>query len=414
MLFDSDVTIIGAGPAGTTTSLFLAKQNIKHTIIDKAVFPRDKICGDGLSGKVVSVIEELNPQWLAEMQADRERFLDSWGVRFVAPNGQAIDLPFRINKEMPERAPGFISKRVHFDHFLFSKIDPQKAEVFLKTELKDIEYDSKGLILHLNQNGKAVQARSRLVIAAEGERSIVARKLAHYRFQPQYFYAGLRAYYENVADLHPQNFIELHFLEECLPGYFWIFPLPNNQANVGVGILSSDIKKNKLNIRQIMLDAIANNPTIRDRFKKARLIEPIKGWGLPLGTIKRRLSGERFLLTGDAGSLIDPFTGEGIGNAMFSARIAAKLIPQFLQKGDFSAQSLQRYDQEVYQRMWSELSLSATLQKLVRFRWLFNFVINRINSNKQLQETFSTMFNDLDSRAMLRSPLFYLRMLFNW
>ncbi len=414
MLFDSDVTIIGAGPAGTTTSLFLAKQNIKHTIIDKAVFPRDKICGDGLSGKVVSVIEELNPQWLAEMQADRERFLDSWGVRFVAPNGQAIDLPFRINKEMPERAPGFISKRVHFDHFLFSKIDSQKAEVFLKTELKDIEYDSKGLILHLNQNGKAVQARSRLVIAAEGERSIVARKLAHYRFQPQYFYAGLRAYYENVADLHPQNFIELHFLEECLPGYFWIFPLPNNQANVGVGILSSDIKKNKLNIRQIMLDAIANNPTIRDRFKKARLIEPIKGWGLPLGTIKRRLSGERFLLTGDAGSLIDPFTGEGIGNAMFSARIAAKLIPQFLQKGDFSAQSLQRYDQEVYQRMWSELSLSATLQKLVRFRWLFNFVINRINSNKQLQETFSTMFNDLDSRAMLRSPLFYLRMLFNW
>jgi len=134
---------------------------------------------------------------------------------------------------------------------------------------------------------------------------------------------------------------------------------------------------------------------------------------LPLGTVKHSLSGDNYLLTGDAGSLIDPFTGEGIGNAMFSARIAARLIPQFLAKGDFSAETLKKYDEEVYQRMWSELNLSATLQKLVRIRWLFNFVINRINSNPRLQETFSTMFNDLDNRAMLRSPLFYLRMLLN-
>ena len=348
------------------------------------------------------------------MQDDRDRFLDSWGVRFVAPNAQAIDLPFRISKEQPKRAPGFISKRIHFDHFLFSKIDHNWARVFLNTELKDIERERGALILHLEQNGRALKARTRLIVAAEGERSVVARKLAGYRLQRPYYYAGLRAYYENVSDLHAQNFIELHFLKECLPGYFWIFPLPNNQANVGVGILSSDIQKRKLNIRKIMFDAIENNPTIAGRFKNARLIEPIKGWGLPLGTVKHSLSGDNYLLTGDAGSLIDPFTGEGIGNAMFSARIAARLIPQFLQQGDFSAATLKRYDDEVYRRMWSELNLSATLQKLVRIRWLFNFVINRINSNNHLQETFSTMFNDLDNRSKLRSPMFYLRMLLNF
>ncbi len=413
MLFEADVTIVGAGPAGSTTSLFLSKQKVPHVVIDKAQFPRDKICGDGLSGKVVSVLEDLNPDWLAEMQADKTRFLDSWGVRFVAPNGKAIDLPFRINAQQPERAPGFISKRLHFDYFLFSKLDRSLAQVFENTELKKIERQQEWLILHLLQNGQTVKARTRLIVAAEGERSVVARQLAGYRMQPQYFYAGIRAYYENVADLHPQNFIELHFLEECLPGYFWIFPLPNNQANVGVGILSSDIRKRKLNIRQIMLNAIENNPTIRQRFKQARLLGPIRGWGLPLGTVQHPLSGERFLLTGDAGSLIDPFTGEGIGNAMFSARIAAQLIPQFVKANDFSAEQLKLYDQQVYDRLWSELNLSATLQKLVRQRWLFNFVINRIQSNQRLQDTFSTMFNDLDNRAQLRSPLFYLKLLFN-
>ncbi|MHB2153124.1 NAD(P)/FAD-dependent oxidoreductase [Calditrichota bacterium GD2] len=413
MLFDTDIAIVGAGPAGSTASLFLAKQNIAHVIIDKAEFPRDKICGDGLSGKVVGVLEELNPNWIEEMQADDAHFLDSWGVRFVAPNGEAIDLPFRINQSLPERAPGFISKRIHFDQFLFSKIDHSIAKVFLRTELKKVEREGQALILHLTQNGRALTARTRLLVAAEGDRSVVARQLAGYRMQRPYYYAGLRAYYENVADLHPQNFIELHFLEECLPGYFWIFPLPNNQANVGVGILSSDIKKRKLNIKKIMLSAIENNPTIKERFKNARMIDPIKGWGLPLGTVKHPLSGDNYLLVGDAGSLIDPFTGEGIGNAMFSARIAARLIPQFLEAGDFSAGALKRYDAEVYDRMWSELSLSATLQKLVRIRWLFNFVIKRINSNPHLQETFSTMFNNLDNRAKLRSPLFYLRLLLN-
>ncbi len=414
MLFDADVAIVGAGPAGSTTSLFLCKEKIPHVLIDKASFPRDKICGDGLSGKVVGILEDLDPDWIDEMQAEKDRFLDSWGVRFVAPNGYAIDLPFRANDQVPKRAPGFIGKRYFFDEFLFSKIDRSVARIFTDTTLTGVEKTSGGLLLRLQKDGQPLTGRVKIVIGAEGDRSVIARKLAAYKMQRKYYYAGLRAYYENVLDRHPQNFIELHFLEECLPGYFWIFPLPNNQANVGVGILSSDIKKRNLNIKEIMLKAIKENPTIRERFKDARMVDSIKGWGLPLGTVKHKLSGDRFLLVGDAASLIDPFTGEGIGNAMFSARIAAETISQALKTDDFSAEFLKRYDKAVYERMWSELSLSGTLQKLVRFRWLFNFVINRIRSNPQLQETFSAMFNDLDSRAKLRSPMFYLRMLLNF
>lgn len=414
MLFETDVVIIGAGPAGSTTSHFLSKYKIPHIIIDKAEFPRDKICGDGLSGKVVSVLEDLNPEWLDEMQNDSRHFLDSWGVRFVAPNGNAIDLPFRTNQEKPRRAPGFISKRYYFDYFLFSRLNQGFASVFTGMALTDIEQAEDGLILHLKKGDQTIEGKARLVVAADGDHSVIARKLAHQRLEPFSYYAGVRAYYKNVSEMHPKNFIELHFLPECLPGYFWIFPLPNNEANVGVGILSSDIKKKHLDIKDILRRAVEFNPTIRDRFRDAKLIDPVKGWRLPLAIEKRSVSGAHYLLTGDAGALIDPFTGEGIGNAMLSGQIAAGVIQQAVKEHNFSASFLKQYDQQLYQAMWSELSLSRTLQKLVRRRWLFNFVINRINSNKNLHETFSTMFNNLDNRAKLRSPMFYLRMLFNF
>jgi len=413
MLFETDVVIVGAGPAGTTTSHFLSKYNIPHIIIEKAEFPRDKICGDGLSGKVVGVLQDLHPEWIDELQADTAHFLDSWGVRFVAPNGKALDLPFRIDQEKPKRAPGFIGKRIHFDAFLFSKLHRGLATAFTGMTLVDVKPAADGVILRLEKNGEQIDAKARVLIAADGDHSIVARKLAGQRLQPSEYYAGVRAYFSNVDDLHPQNFIELHFLKEFLPGYFWIFPLPNRQANVGVGILASDLKKQRLGIKEILMQTVKHHPEISRRFKHARMENSIKGWRLPLATRKRPLSGNHFLLTGDAGALIDPFTGEGIGNAMLSGQIAAGIVQKAVKARDFSAGFLRQYDEAVYAAMWDELKLSQTLQKLVRKRWLFNFVINRILGNAQLKETFSTMFHNLDNRAKLSSPWFYLRMLLN-
>jgi hypothetical protein len=410
----TDIVIIGAGPAGCSTSLFLAKNKIPHTIIDKAIFPRDKVCGDALSGKVVYVMKQLNPEMIYDYNKNSNQFLPSWGVKFVAPNGKSIDIPFKSDVSKETHAPGFISKRMDFDASLFNKLDKNYANVLDGTELINVIKTDDGITIQLKNSTSSFEIKNiKMLIGAEGDRSLVAKKLSNIKKDNDHYCAGIRAYYEGVTELHDQNFIELHFLEELLPGYFWIFPLPNGQANVGAGMLSSSVSAKKVNLKQDMLRAIANNPKIKHRFANAKLVNNIQGWGLPLGSKKRVISGNNFLLTGDAASLIDPFTGEGIGNAMYSGMLAAAHIQNCITQNNFSAEFNQTYDNAFYDRQWDELKLSHTMQKLCKYPWLFNFVVNKANKNKALRETISCMFEDLDLRAKLRNPLFYVKLLIN-
>ena len=410
----TDIVIIGAGPAGCSTSLFLAKNKIPHTIIDKAIFPRDKVCGDALSGKVVYVMKQLNPEMIHDYNNNSNQFMPSWGVKFVAPNGKSIDIPFKSDVSKETHAPGFISKRIDFDASLFNKLDKNYANVLDGTELLDVIKTDDGITIQLKNKTESFEIKNiKMLVGAEGDRSLVAKKLSDIKKENDHYCAGIRAYYEGVTELHHQNFIELHFLEELLPGYFWIFPLPNGQANVGAGMLSSSVSAKKVNLKEDMLRAIANNPKIKHRFANAKLVNNIQGWGLPLGSKKRVISGDNFLLTGDAASLIDPFTGEGIGNAMYSGMLAAAHIQNCITQNNFSAEFNHTYDNAFYDRQWDELKLSHTMQKLCKYPWLFNFVVNKANKNKALRETISCMFEDLDLRAKLRNPLFYVKLLIN-
>ena len=410
----TDIVIIGAGPAGCSTSLFLSKHGIPHTIIDKAVFPRDKVCGDALSGKTVYVLNQLDPSIIPAFNQQKDTFIESWGVKFVAPNGKAIDIPFKSDMSKESLPPGFISKRVDFDNELFKRLDRKYANVIEGAEVTEISRTHDGITLtYQSTASQTEQLYSKLIIGAEGDRSIVAKKFAGLQKENDHYCAGIRAYYKGVEGMHSNNFIELHFLPEMLPGYFWIFPLPNGMANVGAGMLSSEVSKRRVNLKADMLKAIENNPNIRERFKNATLEGKIQGWGLPLGSKKRPVSGDRFLLVGDAGSLIDPFTGEGIGNALYSGMMAANHIVDCIKHNRFDAEFLSQYDTAFYDRQWDELKLSHTMQRLCKYPWLFNFVVNKANKNKALRETISCMFEDLDLRAKLRNPLFYLKLLWN-
>jgi flavin-dependent dehydrogenase len=259
---------------------------------------------------------------------------------------------------------------------------------------------------------KQLKVFSKIIVGAEGDRSMVAKKLSSIQKEDDHYCAGLRAYYKGVTGFHEKNFIELHFLKELLPGYLWIFPLPNGEANVGVGMLSSEVSKRKINLKKVMLESITNNPTISNRFASAKLEGEIRGWGLPLGSKKRKISGNHFLLLGDAASLIDPFTGEGIGNAMVSGMIASRHLAAALEAGRFDQNFFKAYDEEIYKSLWSELKLSHTLQKLSKYSWLFNYVVSKAERNETLRDTITCMFDDLQMRDKLSSPKFYLKLMF--
>ena len=411
---ETSVIIIGAGPAGAGTSFFLSKYGIPHIVIDKEKFPRDKVCGDACSGKTALVIKRANPEWLEEILGDSTSFLPSWGITFVAPNGKMLDIPFNPNRAKDSKAPGFTTPRLVLDDFLFRKMSSEYCTIFEEAKVQSIDSTNGKVTVRMSSGGNEYEVTSPIIIGADGDKSVVRKTFLNKGNTDKTYAVGLRAYYEGVSGLHDENFIELHFLPEVLPGYLWIFPLPNGMANVGVGILSETVREKKINLREQMLYAIKNNPAIAPRFANAKLVDKIQGWGLPLATERQQLSGDNFILTGDAAALIDPFSGEGIGNALYSGMLAAEAVQKCIETNNYSTAFIKtQYDDVVYKRLGDELKISATLQRLCKYPWLFNFVVNKAYKSPSLKNTISCMFSDMDLRDQLRKPSFYFKILFN-
>ena len=414
-ILNTDVLILGAGPGGAATALFLAKENIPCIVVDKAVFPRDKICGDALSGKVVEILNRYDRSFVEKLSLDPIQ-LNCWGVTFVAPNLEELSIPFR-NKpkktdEKREIAPGFITKRYDFDHFMVKEVKKHAGVNLMEgVEIDQFVKTPKGFTCSDKSGNYIIHAK--LVIDGSGAHSQFAKKIGKLEVEKEHHCAGLRVYYKGVTGIKEGNYIELHFLKDFLPGYFWIFPLADGQCNVGVGMRSDYVGKKRINLKTELNNIIQKYPQLSERFKNAEPVDDIRGYGLPLGSKKRAISGDNYMLIGDAASLIDPFTGEGIGNAILSGYTAAQQAKEAIESKNFSGTALKKYDEAIYRRLGDELSLSYRMQKLVKYPWLFNFVVRKANRNKVLRETIMVMFEDIDIRDRLRKPSFYFKLLFS-
>lgn len=406
-VFDADVVIAGAGPAGATAALHLLGSGLKVRVVDKASFPRDKICGDALSGSTCFELEKLKP-----ITGDFCSTLVSktavHGIRFISPGLKTLDL--LLNKTRPGfDAPGYVSTRIDFDNWLVQALKRLEPESLLeKTGILGVTKTAGGLILQTPSG----EVKTRMVIGADGAHSALARFAGH-KLQPQHHSAGLRQYYEGVTGWPETPMIELHFYRDILPGYFWIFPLPDGRANVGIGMLTAAVSRKRVNLRELMLRIIREHPMVAPRFAQARALENPKGFGLPLGSARPALSGDHFLLAGDAASLIDPFTGEGIGNAMTSGRLAAEMVRKCFADQRFSADYLQQYDHTIWKKLGGELHTSYRLQRMLRYPWLFDFIVSKSLKNAHLHRFLEDLLSDTASRHVLTRPGFYYRLLFN-
>ena len=221
-----DLIIVGGGPAGATAALYAQRHGLAALLLDKQCFPRDKVCGDALSGKTVAILHELG---LFEEVCDLPGAAVA-RIVFGSPDATAasIDLSrYDLHNALTGRVlpmEGFVIRREVFDDFLFAKARAAAAQTLEGFAVRELLREGEQVcgVRGRTADGTRLEFRAPLVLGCDGFNSIVARKSGLYRHESRDWMVALRQYFEGVAGLSDQ--IELHFIDEVRPGYFWIFP----------------------------------------------------------------------------------------------------------------------------------------------------------------------------------------------
>ena len=365
MISEFDVIICGAGPAGCTAALTLGSSGLKIALIEKKKFPREKVCGDAIPAYIPKVLGTINPEYAKAFEGLAGRNKVNI-CRIVSPEKKSLDLKFSEY--------GYICRRMIFDAFLFDHACRlPDITVFQETTVENVSGSADKIKIRTDKN---LDLKTRLVIGCDGANSLLRRYLTGKETNFNYCSSAVRAYFKNVSDNPPDTF-ELHFLKELLPGYFWIFPLQDNQFNVGLGLPSATVTGRKINMRREFLRIIEKVPNISNRFLRAELISEIQGSLLPLWSRKTPVSGNNLMLCGDAASLINPASGAGIGQAMQSGRFAGWQALKCFDKNDFSAKYMKSYDNTIREKLWKENRQYLLMRELIlKNAWALDSIIS--------------------------------------
>jgi geranylgeranyl reductase family protein len=331
---DADVIVVGAGPAGSTAACYLAQSGLDVLLLEKASFPREKVCGDGLTPRVVRQLVRLGVDTNPEAGWIRNQ-----GLRMIGA-GTRLEVPWPDLSAFPSY--GLVRPRLDFDEVLARHAVKAGARLLERTTVTGPVLDGpSGRITGVTaratetdkEAGKEVTIRAPLVVAADGNSSRLSLGMGLRRRDDRPIGVAVRTYYRSPR--HDDDWLE-SWLElwdrssdtrKLLPGYGWVFGVGDGTCNVGLGLLNTSNAFQNVDYRRLLRAWLDETPP-EWGFHEENRTGPVRGAALPMGFNRTPHYSRGLLLVGDAGGMVNPFNGEGIGYAMEAGEMAADAIVQ--------------------------------------------------------------------------------------
>ncbi|GIG57612.1 drug:proton antiporter [Longispora fulva] len=363
---EADVIVVGAGPGGSAAAHHLAAHGANVLLLEKTEFPREKVCGDGLTPRAVKQLIRMGVDITAP------GWLQNKGLRVIG-GGMRLELDWPDLESFPNY--GLTRTRMDFDDILAKRAVAAGAKLVTNTNVQAPILDAAGRVIGVKATGpgkEPVEYRAPIVIAADGVSGRFPLSMGLTKREDRPIGVAVRRYYKSETkhdDDYLESWLELRSKEggdKLLPGYGWIFGMGDGRVNVGLGVLNSSSAFGKTDYRQMLTDWLDNTPEewgLREENADGKIL----GAALPMGFNRVPHYTRGVMLVGDSGGMVNPFNGEGIAYAMESGALAAEIAIQALARGTTPERerALRLYPQELKLRYGGYYRLGGMFVKLI-------------------------------------------------
>jgi len=328
---EADAVVVGAGPAGSATATHLARRGLHVALLDKAQFPREKVCGDGLTPRATRSLIRLGID-----TSEAAGWLHNRGLRIYGGRTQPFELPWPELTDFPSY--GLVRPRADFDDLLVRNAVAAGAKLYemANVTVPLLEPSTGRIVGVTTKDGR--QFAAPVVVAADGNSTRLGLAMGLERREDRPMGVAVRTYYESSRhrDDHLESWLELWDGQPrqsaLLPGYGWVFGMGDGTCNVGLGILNTSAAFGRTDYKDLLRRWLDNTPE-EWGFREANRTAPVRGAALPMGFNRTPAYARGLVLVGDAGGMVNPFNGEGIAYAMESAEIAADAVAEAHYRG---------------------------------------------------------------------------------
>jgi geranylgeranyl reductase family protein len=364
---DADVIVVGAGPGGSAAAFHLARHGLRVELLEKSEFPREKVCGDGLTPRSVTQLVKMG------VDTEADGWIRNKGLRVIG-GGIRMELPWPELASHPNY--GLTRTRMDFDQILAQTAVKAGAKLRTSTNVSGPVVDQSGRVVGVTAvvgpDKEPIEYRAPVVIAADGVSGRFALGMGIAKREDRPIGVAVRRYYQSPKhdDDYLESWLELKSREggdTLLPGYGWIFGMGDGRVNVGLGVLNSSAAFGKTNYRTMLTDWLSTTPPEWGMTDEANADGPIMGAALPMGFNRVPHYSRGVLLVGGSGGMVNPFNGEGIAYAMESGEMAAEVVVQALARPEGSSRerALGQYSAALRARYGGYYRLGGWFVKLI-------------------------------------------------